>query len=90
MKAGIQFEKIGAPLPDDIIRASFRDTAKQLEEVEEKVLPIFDDAADQLIAAENGDVKRALCKTLALLSGHHKAVLQDRSLLNAQPNMVTF
>ena len=29
-------------------------------------------------------------KTLALLSGHHKAVLQDRSLLNAQPDMVTF
>ena len=29
-------------------------------------------------------------KTLALLSGHHKAVLTDRSLLNAQPDMVTF
>lgn len=27
-KAGIIFEKIGAPLPDDIIRASFRDTLK--------------------------------------------------------------
>ena len=27
-KAGIVFEKIGAPLPDDIIRASFRYTLK--------------------------------------------------------------
>ena len=27
-KAGIVFEKIGAPLPDDIIRASFRYTQK--------------------------------------------------------------
>ena len=54
------------------------------------MLPIFEDAADQLIAAENGDTKRALSKTLALLSGHHKEMLQDRSLLNAQPDMVTF
>ena len=89
-KAGIMFEKIGAPLPDDIIRASFRDTLKQLQEVEDKVLPIFEDAADTLVEAEGGDIKRALIKTLALLSGHHKAVLQDRSLLNAQENMVTF
>lgn len=35
-------------------------------------------------------MKRALCKTLALLSGHHKEVLLDRSLLNGQENMVTF
>ena len=74
-KAGIIFEKIGAPLPDDIIKASFRDTQKALEEVEDKVVPIFEDAADAVIAQEEGDVKRALCKTLALLSGHHKEVL---------------
>lgn len=78
------------PQPDDVIRASFRDTIKRLDEVEDKVIPIFEDAADKLIEAENGDAKRALCKTLALLSGHHKEVLQDRSLLNGQPDMVTF
>ena len=61
-----------------------------MAEVEDKVIPIFEDAADALIAVEGGDVKRALCKTLALLSGHHKEVLQDRSMLNAQPDMVTF
>lgn len=84
------FSKIGVPQPDDVIRASFRDTIKRLDEVEDKVIPIFEDAADKLIEAENGDAKRALCKTLALLSGHHKEVLQDRSLLNGQPDMVTF
>ena len=89
-KAGIVFEKIGPPLPDDIIRASFRDTLKSLEEVQDKVLPIFEDAADTLIEQEGNDAKKALMKTLALLSGHHKAVLTDRSLLNAQPDMVTF
>lgn len=78
------------PQPDDVIKASFRDTLKQLEEVEDKVIPIFEEAADSLIGAEDGDAKKALCKTLALLSGHHKAVLQDRSLLNGQQDMVTF
>jgi len=54
------------------------------------VLPIFADATEQLIAAEGGDYKKALGKTLALLSGHHKELMQERSLLNAQPDMVTF
>lgn len=35
-----------------------------------------------MIMLENGDAKRALCKTLALLSGHHKEMLIARSLLN--------
>lgn len=40
-KAGIVFQKVGVPQPDDVIRASYRDTLKQLEEVDEKVVPIF-------------------------------------------------
>ena len=78
------------PQPDDVIKASFRDTLKQLEDVDDKVIPIFEDAAQQLIEQEKGDMKRALCKTLALLSGHHKEMLMDRSMLNGQENMVTF
>lgn len=74
-KAGIIFQKIGVPQPADVLKASFRDTLKLLEEVEDKVIPIFEDAAENLITAENGDAKRALCKTLALLSGHHKEML---------------
>ena len=76
-------EKIGVPQPADILKASFRDTLKSLEAVEDKVLPIFDDAAKQLVKAEGGDPMRALSKTLALLSGQHKELLQDRSMLNA-------
>ena len=40
-RAGIIFQKVGVPQPDDVIRASYRDTLKQLEEVDEKVVPIF-------------------------------------------------
>ena len=32
-KAGIVFEKIGVPQPDDIIKATVRDTIKKLSEV---------------------------------------------------------
>ena len=71
-KAGITMEKIGVPQPDDIIKATLRDTIKHLDEVHEGVLHVFEEAAEDMIEQENGDAKRALCKTLALLSGHHK------------------
>ena len=84
------FEKIGVPQPEDIIKATVRDSLKKLEEVHDDVLPTFEDAANDMIEAEDGDAKRALCKTLALLSGHHKGVLEARSMLNGQEGMVTF
>jgi len=51
---------------------------------------LFEEAADDLINAEDGDVKKALCKTLALLSGHHKEVMIARSILNGTENLVTY
>ena len=89
-KAGIVFQKVGVPQPDDVIKASYRDTLKLLEEVDEKVVPIFMDAATAMIEKEGGDASKALCKTLALLSGHHKEMMQERSMINGQENMVTF
>jgi len=81
-KAGIQFQKIGVPQPDQVIKATSRDTLKDLEEVNEKVLHLFEDAATELIKQSKDDPKVALCKTLALLSGHHKEMMTARSLLN--------
>ena len=89
-KAGIIFTKIGVPQPDDVIRASFKETIQNLNEVNENVIKNFEEAADDLIDQEKGDYKRALAKTLALLSGHHKEVMIDRSLLNGFEEMVTF
>jgi ATP-dependent RNA helicase DDX21 len=81
MKAGIKFQKIGIPQPADVIKASSRGILKQLDEVNESVIPFFDDAADNLIKIHNGDAKKALCATLAFLSGHFKEVMTNRSLL---------
>lgn len=71
-KAGITFNKIGIPQPDQVIKASSRDTVKNLEEVNDEVLGLFEDAADELITKHKGDTKMALCKTLAYLSGQYK------------------
>jgi len=89
-KAGIILQKIGVPQPDQVIKASSRDTIKNLEEVNDAVVPLFEDSAQELIEQEGGDAKRALCKTLALLSGHHKEIMTARSLLNGQEGQVTF
>jgi replication-associated recombination protein RarA len=72
------------PQPEEIIKATSRDTIELLKEVNEKVVPLFEDAADTLIAHHKGDARKALCQTLALLSGHHKEEMQARSLLTGQ------
>lgn len=45
---------------------------ENLKEVNERVVPLFEDAAEELIKLNGGDVKKSLCQALALLSGHHK------------------
>jgi ATP-dependent RNA helicase DDX21 len=79
-KAGIKFQKIGIPQPEDVIKASSRDIIRQLDDVNSEVLPIFEETADLLIK-KYSDPKKALQVTLAFLSGHYKSVLESRSLL---------
>lgn len=81
-KAGISMQKIGVPQPEQVIKASSMGIIESLKEVNEKVIPLFTDAAEHLISFHGGDAKRALCQTLALLSGHHKEEMTARSLLN--------
>ena len=64
-----------------MIKAASRDTIKNLDDVNEEVLPLFEDAADILIKSNGGDAKKALQTTLAYMSGHYKNVLTTRSLL---------
>lgn len=78
------------PQPEQVIRATSKGTIESLKEVNEKVIPLFEEAAEMLIAHHKGDMKKALCQTLALLSGHHKEEMVERSLLTGQENCVTF
>ena len=54
------------------------------------LLPLFEDAAEELIAISDGDSRAALLKALAFISGCHKEKLAERSLLSGQENFVTF
>jgi len=89
-KAGIKFTKIGIPQPEDVIKASARDIIKQLTDVNDECLPMFEDPADILIKAYGGDSKKALQATFAYMSGHYKTMLENRSLLTGQEKYVTF
>ena len=73
-----------------MIRATSRDSIKNLKSVNDDVLDLFDDAATELIALADGDAKRALMRALAFMSGCHKEQLVQRSLLNGQENCITF
>ena len=48
-KAGIQLTKIGVPQPEDVIRATYKETIQNLAEVNENVIKNFEEAADDLI-----------------------------------------
>jgi len=86
-KAGIIFAKIGAPLPEDIIKASSRDVVKSLEKVSPEVLPFFDETAQELIRCHGAD--KALTMALAYISGHLSKI-QNRSLLTGQEGYITY
>ena len=65
------------------------DICKNLEEVHEDVLPLFEETANALIAQKGGDAQAALCTALAYISGHYKAALTARSLITGQDRMIT-
>jgi len=89
-KAGFTFKKIGIPQPEDVIRATSRNSIKQLESVNDDVLTFFEDAADELIALQDGNSKVALQKALAFMSGCHKEKMAARSVLCGQEGFITY
>lgn len=89
LQAGVKFQKIGVPQPEDVIRASATGILKNLKDVSEDVLTLFSGASKQLIANCNGDAERAVSMTLAYISGHYKTALVARSLITGAERMLT-
>jgi len=54
------------------------------------VLPLFEDATNDLIALQDGDAKKALGMALAYMSGCTKDQMANRSLLSGQEKFITF
>ena len=86
-KAGVNFKKIGAPLPEDIVKASANGAIESMERVADEVLPHFEEAADLLISKFGP--KKALQMALAHISGNTDKIHQ-RSLLTAEQGFVTY
>ena len=88
-RAGIKLKRIGVPQAEDVIRASSRGILKNLKDVNEDVLHLFDDLAKILIDQHDGNAEKALQIALAYCSGHYKHKLVSKSLLNGQENQTT-
>ena len=79
-KTGVTFNKIGAPQPADIIKASTADMLSFVEEVSDEVSTLFEGAAATLI--EKYGAEGAVARCLGKISGHTGAVAA-RSLLTS-------
>ena len=85
-RAGIKFQRIGPPQPEDIIKASANDALTCIRAVPAEVLPYFREAAEDLIEAK-GAID-ALAAALAHISGSTE--IKTRSLLSSTPGFTAF
>ena len=86
-KAGIKLKKIGAPQPEEIIRSSAKEAIKGFEKVDEEVLKLFEETAQQLIDSKGA--LKAVSLALAYISGTTKTI-KKRSLLTGEEHYITF
>lgn len=85
-RTGVQFERMSAPRPEDIIKATTEDALQQIDTVNPDVLPLFAESAQELI--EKHGATNAVAAALAFVSGYHQGV-PSRSLLSAMEGFTT-
>lgn len=68
-QAGIKFETIHPPTQEEVLKKSGLTMLKQLNVVQDNVLPMFEEAAQALLNDCSGDAIKAISKTLAFISG---------------------
>lgn len=93
--AGMKFERIGAPQPQDMAKIAAERTVEVIRGVDDSVVPYFTEAAQRLLdgapgeegGAEPLEPVVALAKALAKICGHTE--LKRRSLISANEEYVT-
>lgn len=70
--AQIKIQRVGIPSEADMLKAKNKDILKQLKDVDEEVIPNFEETAEILIEQHGNDPKKALMIALAYCSGHYK------------------
>ncbi|KAG2482998.1 hypothetical protein HYH03_018123 [Edaphochlamys debaryana] len=89
-RAGMKFERIGAPQPADMARIAAERTLSLLSEVDPAVVGHFRDAAAKYLedqAADGRDPAEALARALAKITGYKE--MKARSLLTAHDDCTT-
>lgn len=86
-KAGFKFERIAAPQPADIARASATSAAESINAVSDSLLAIFRPAAEELVRSSNLSPTDIIAKAIAKVAGHTE--LRRRSLITGQDTFAT-
>ncbi|EFJ43297.1 hypothetical protein VOLCADRAFT_66087 [Volvox carteri f. nagariensis] len=89
-RAGMKFERIGAPQPADMARIAAERSLALLSEVDPAVVEHFRDAANRHLeeqAADGRDPAEALARALAKITGYKE--MKARSLLTAHDDCTT-
>lgn len=68
-QAGIKFNKVNLPSPDEIRKAASTGVLSTLEKVDNDVIPVFEVVAKKFIEKNGGNAVAALAKALSLISG---------------------
>ena len=88
-RAGVEFTRMGAPQPKEIVSARAQDTLNTIkEELDPIVLSYFTDTAESILAHYNNDPITALSSTIALICNTVKR-LPSRSLMTANEGFLT-
>jgi ATP-dependent RNA helicase DDX21 len=89
LRAGVEFTRMGAPQPKEIVSARAQDTLDVIKkELDPVVLSYFTDTAESILAHYNNDPITALSSTIALICNTVKK-LPSRSLMTANEGFVT-
>jgi len=86
-EAGIKFEHVSAPQPDQIAKAIGGEAAELISDVSDSVIPSFKAAAEQLLKNSSLTAVELLAKALAKAVGYTE--VKKRSLLTSMENYVT-
>ncbi|OAE30429.1 hypothetical protein AXG93_2121s1020 [Marchantia polymorpha subsp. ruderalis] len=86
-KAGFKFERIAAPQPADIAKASATSSIDSIREVSDSVLPLFRVAAQELLDSSGLTAVDVIAKALAKISGHTD--VKRRSLFTSTDDATT-
>ncbi|XP_058760109.1 DEAD-box ATP-dependent RNA helicase 7-like [Vicia villosa] len=86
-EAGIKFEHVSAPQPDEIAQAIGGEAAELISDVSDSVIPSFKAAAEELLNNSGLTAVELLAKALAKAVGYTE--VKKRSLLTSMENYVT-